>query len=254
MNFLLFQYSGPLASFGGIAVGEDRGTERHPTKSSIIGLILSALGIERDQEEKIKNISDNIRVAVKDYNVATKIADFHTGMFPQLSKKDKIYTRRDELLLDNKKIHTLITKKEYLCDALFVIAVYFKNDFCEFSLEEIKHAIEFPHFTLYLGRKPCVPALPLNPVLMKKETILESFNEYKVVIPSCSGERTLDWIKVSNEEFLNRYMNAGLPKDYYFEDPRLFGVSYEYSLQRRDDYLNVSKRQFLNRKEFFCQL
>ena len=48
---LLFQLYGPLASWGEIAVGEQRPSRDRPTKSAIMGLLAAALGVERDQED-----------------------------------------------------------------------------------------------------------------------------------------------------------------------------------------------------------
>ncbi|MEN9864624.1 MAG: hypothetical protein RL748_214, partial [Pseudomonadota bacterium] len=47
MEFLLFQLQAPLASWGGAAVGEFRGSEEYPGQSALLGLLGAALGLTR---------------------------------------------------------------------------------------------------------------------------------------------------------------------------------------------------------------
>lgn len=46
-RFLTATLYAPTGSFGDIAVGERRGTERRPTRSALLGLLGASLGIER---------------------------------------------------------------------------------------------------------------------------------------------------------------------------------------------------------------
>ncbi|MBU1741588.1 MAG: CRISPR-associated protein Cas5 [Proteobacteria bacterium] len=50
-EFLLFRLYGPLASWGGIAVGEYRPTDAHPSKSAVLGLLAAAAGVDRADDE-----------------------------------------------------------------------------------------------------------------------------------------------------------------------------------------------------------
>ncbi len=49
-RFLLFQLAGPLASWGEIAIGEDRHSAPYPGRSAVLGILASALGIRRAEE------------------------------------------------------------------------------------------------------------------------------------------------------------------------------------------------------------
>ena len=47
VKFLMFNLHGPLAAWGGIAVGERRGSDSRPTKSAVLGILAAAIGLER---------------------------------------------------------------------------------------------------------------------------------------------------------------------------------------------------------------
>ena len=53
-DFLVFQLYGPLCSWGGVAVGQERPTETHPTKSAIVGII----GMMKGPWLKLENRKD----------------------------------------------------------------------------------------------------------------------------------------------------------------------------------------------------
>ncbi len=57
-DFLVFRLYGPLASWGDIAVGEQRPTTPHPSKSAVLGLIAAALGVRRDEEERQQALAE----------------------------------------------------------------------------------------------------------------------------------------------------------------------------------------------------
>ncbi len=51
----------------------------------------------------------------------------------------------------------MLTRREYLCDASFLVALQGEPDL----IAELEAAIEAPKWTLYLGRKSCPPSRPL---------------------------------------------------------------------------------------------
>ena len=48
--YLTFALVAPLASFGGIAVGERRGGWDRPARSAVLGLLGACLGVEREDD------------------------------------------------------------------------------------------------------------------------------------------------------------------------------------------------------------
>jgi len=92
-NYLLFRLYGPLVSWGDIAVGVNRPSYDHPSKSAIMGLIAAALGIRRDEEEKHRELSELYNFAVAVYSSGTFLRDYHTVQIPSVSaiKNPEIY-------------------------------------------------------------------------------------------------------------------------------------------------------------------
>ncbi|HNQ33369.1 MAG TPA: type I-E CRISPR-associated protein Cas5/CasD, partial [Methanoculleus sp.] len=64
-EFLIFRLYGMMASWGDIAVGELRPTFDHPSRSAIVGLLAAALGIRRDEEERLSILSNTCRIAIR---------------------------------------------------------------------------------------------------------------------------------------------------------------------------------------------
>ena len=81
-DYLIFHLYGPMASWGDIAVGEYRNTADTPTRSAIFGLLAAGLGIHRDDEDGLLNLSRSYKMAVRIDAHGTRLQDFHTTQVP----------------------------------------------------------------------------------------------------------------------------------------------------------------------------
>ena len=61
-EYLMFRLYGPMASWGDIAVGEYRPSFAHPSKSAVMGMLAAAVGLRREEEDKIAAICRFIRL------------------------------------------------------------------------------------------------------------------------------------------------------------------------------------------------
>ncbi len=52
-QYLVFQLHGPMASWGVDAPGEVRHSHELPSRSALLGLLLAALGIRREEEQRL---------------------------------------------------------------------------------------------------------------------------------------------------------------------------------------------------------
>ena len=75
-EFLLFRLSGPLASWGEIAVGERRSSWPRPSKSAVLGLVAAGLGYRPARRERSCALNDGLNFAVR---VDTPMLGFTTG-------------------------------------------------------------------------------------------------------------------------------------------------------------------------------
>ncbi len=248
MRYLLFQCYAPLVSWGEIAIGGERMSSRQPSKSAVIGLLAAALGIRRDQDEQINALTGSLGFAVKMITGGTVCKDFHTVQTPKSERKVVYHTRRDEMTASKEKIGTILSRREYRCDALSVIAVWLKND--SYSLETFENAIKNPMFQLYFGRKSCPPAIPLNPHVFEAETIRDAFQLYKMKIPVPVADEKPDWLKSVFDTYQNRVLMSGESCTYFWEECDHSGFQESHRSIRNDIPLSRKRWQFSFREEY----
>lgn len=177
MDYLLFRLYGPLASWGEIAVGEARHTAAYPSKSALIGLLAAALGIRRSNEERQAVLAKGYRFAVKVISTGHLLRDYHTTQAPDGVGKFIYRTRRDELVIGKDRLGTVLSSREYRCDALAIVAVL-AEDGARWPLDELRTALLRPKFHLYLGRKSCPLAAPLNPKIESAQGFGQALDRY----------------------------------------------------------------------------
>lgn len=173
-DYLLFRLYAPLASHGDIAVGGYRPSYSHPGKSAILGLLAAALGIRRDEDEKQQRLTNSYGYAVRVDANGYLLTDFHTIQTAHPEHKVNHYTRGDELKAT--KVNTILSTRDYRCDALYTICLWQHTEVL-YSLQQLQDALLKPKFTLYLGRKSCPLALPVQAQICKADTIKTAFEQ-----------------------------------------------------------------------------
>lgn len=133
MSTLLLRLAGPLQAWGADSRFERRMTGREPSKSGVIGMLAAALGRRRTAD-----ISDlaALRFGVRLDQPGTLEHDFQTA------RGKKSY----------------VTYRYYLADAVFLVGLEGDDVF----LGEIEHALQYPYFSLFLGRRACPPTGKLS--------------------------------------------------------------------------------------------
>ena len=173
-QYLIFQLYAPLASWGDEAGGEMRRSATIPTRSALLGLLAAAVGIRRDEEQRLESFNHAYHLAVRPRSGRESwLEDYHTTQVPPVNRKRRYYTRREELDRPASDLGTILSQREYRCDGYWQVAVSCDGQ-PEFSLEALQQALMQPCFPLYLGRKSCPLALPLKPEL-KNSTLREIF-------------------------------------------------------------------------------
>ena len=164
-DYLLFRLYGPMASWGDIAVGEVRPSYTHPSKSAVLGMVAAALRIDRDQEEKHRQLAAAYGFAVQVDSMGVPLVDYHTAQVPPSGSgrnRRAFATRREELrTLPREALNTILSRRDYRMDALATVALWVRAA-PPYSFEEIRSALERPGYVLYLGRKSCPLALPVE--------------------------------------------------------------------------------------------
>ncbi|MGO8705960.1 MAG: type I-E CRISPR-associated protein Cas5/CasD [Candidatus Brocadiia bacterium] len=151
-NALFLRLEGPLQAWG---VQESkfvvRRTAAAPTKSGVIGMLCAALGVPRHQAgEKWLPRLNALRMGVRIDRPGVRWWDYHT-----VGARMKMRIAKGE---GEVKDGAMLTRREYLCDASFLVALLGDPPL----MAELAGALRDPRWTLYLGRKSCPPSRPLS--------------------------------------------------------------------------------------------
>ncbi len=243
MKYLVFRLYGPMAAWGEIAVGESRHSAVYPSKSALLGLLAAALGIRRDEEELQTALAAGYQFAVKVLRSGSLLRDYHTTQVPPSAALHRsIKTRKEELSALKEYIKTgvkssgtILSTREYLCDAMAMVAVR-PLDSAPYSLEHLSNKLLKPEFHLYLGRKSCPLAAPLDPVIDNWDSFGEAFTAVKPKGLSLFPDEETRWLPIDSQV---RYYWEG-------DDPSL---TPQQVLVRHDQPTSRSRWQFTRRAE-----
>jgi len=253
-QYLLFRLYGAMSSWGEIAVGENRHTANHPSKSAVIGLTAAALGIDRSDDVNQQAFANTVRIACKVPKVGSLLRDYHTAQAPDSVGKFKYRTRRDEIVAGKMRLGTVLSSREYRTDAQAIIAISIAGN-CPYSLEQIKGEAKVPgllkpQYHLYLGRKACPLAAPLNPQIINAKTLKAAFDVYepgKLIIGEPEWNNESRWL---NDDTLQGYYWEGEVSD-FSEASDDFDPAHVQLMQRYDQPLSRKRWQFMPRAEFY---
>jgi CRISPR system Cascade subunit CasD len=236
MNYLAFHLYAQLASWGGIAPGGNRHTADYPSKSALIGLIAAALGINRNDHQQLQNLANNLTFAIALINAGDFLQDYHTTEVPTVAKQGfKPQTRRDELVVLTDKLNTILSNREYRIDASYNIAVAIKDNSL-YSAEAIQQALLEPKYHLYLGRKSCPLAKPMQPEVIQADCFFNALEQYQQLQkhPSKLNDKT-------------RYYWEGAISDF---KPEAEIRNQTQQLTRHDMPISRTRWQFAPRQEY----
>lgn len=244
-DYLLLRLYGPLASWGEIAVGESRHSAVHPSRSALLGLLGAALGIERVDDDGQRALSEGYRFGIKLESVGSPLRDYHTVQVGVPPRKFQFRSRRQELAAD--KVDTILSTREYRCDSLALVAVEALPS-APADLEALAQALRQPHFPLYLGRKSCPLALPLQPQRVAAADLREALEG--VEWPSLLGLLEKSPLQ---QAWPNRQDRQAFPAKqvrYYWEDGMQAGLQPSFETVRHDQPLSRRRWQFAPRREW----
>ena len=176
-RYLLFTLAAPLAAFGTIAVGERRPTADRPAKSAVLGMIASALGIERSQEDTLRALTSSLGYAVRVEDAGLLASDYHTTQVPPARRNRRFATRAEELSIPKSDLRTILSFREYRTGVLATICVWLKTP-GPVTLDAMEAALKAPAFVLFAGRKAYPLMLPCRPVVVETAGLRAGFEAY----------------------------------------------------------------------------
>ncbi|MFH1834216.1 MAG: type I-E CRISPR-associated protein Cas5/CasD, partial [bacterium] len=129
--------------------------------SGIVGLICAALGVARDDDDKVARLGVSLRMGVRVEREGVVSNDYHTAGGGRWPGRDKYGVVK----ADGAAMDTVVSNRYYLADADFLVGLEGERG----VLEGIAAALGDPHWPLYLGRKSFVPSRRV----LESEALLE---------------------------------------------------------------------------------
>jgi CRISPR system Cascade subunit CasD len=158
---LLLRLEGPLQSWGERSRWDYRDTASMPTKSGVIGLLACALGKKRN-DPFILALDKKLVMGVRMERPAQVMTDYQTASGTILTSEGKERGKKGE-------VSTLQSWRQYLQDAAYLVALSGEEGILKACAEALQH----PVWTVYLGRKSCVPTRPIFEALTNAYCSLE---------------------------------------------------------------------------------
>ncbi|NUP89199.1 MAG: type I-E CRISPR-associated protein Cas5/CasD [Candidatus Sumerlaeia bacterium] len=150
VNTVFLRLEGPLQAWGDTSKFVIRRSMEAPTKSGVIGLICCAMGLSREAARKRLPKFNALAMAARIDRPGTRWWDYHTvgAGIGMTTAGGGTKTGAQG---------TLITRREYLADASFLVALQGDAEL----IGKVHKALVSPKWPLFLGRKSCPPSLPI---------------------------------------------------------------------------------------------
>ena len=158
-DYLILKLQGPMQSWGEHSFEGLRPSSYVPTRSAVLGLLGSCLGVHREDKVRQMELADGLGMAIR---VDKRSLPDQKGKFLMQQKLTDYHTIKNARLEYRglKSHETIQTWREYVLDSEFTLAVWERQN-APPILEDLQKAVKKPVFTPYLGRRSCPIARPL---------------------------------------------------------------------------------------------
>lgn len=165
-NTLFLRLAGPMQSWGTSSRFQIRLTDLYPSKSGVLGMLLCARGVRREDSPEALKPLNQLLMGVRVDRRGKLDWDYHTaGAKIGIRRADGKYIKNKKTgemenfkrTATTEEIETLLSRRQYLYDASFLVALQGDTDMISASAS----ALQDPVWPLFLGRKCCIPAEPV---------------------------------------------------------------------------------------------
>jgi CRISPR system Cascade subunit CasD len=174
MRYLMWTYYAPLSAHSVVATGQDITTRSRPTRTGVIGVLASCLGIERTQVADLSALHEGIGVAVRVDAAGARVTDYHTAMVPRGEQARGQRSRWHELQAGRPEAQQ--TYRDYVVGGLYTVAHWARAG-SKATLDRITDALLEPAFVPFAGRACCSFALPFDPLIVEADGLLAAFTQ-----------------------------------------------------------------------------
>jgi CRISPR system Cascade subunit CasD len=195
-SFLILKLAGVMQSWGSHTYEDYRPSLGFLSRSGLLGLLGACLGFRRDDKNSQLALAQSVRFAVRVDNQpfpSVKLTDFHT-----VCNARKVGGKVSD--------YPVVSRREYLCDAAFTIAVG-GTPGTPLRLAELAQAVQRPIFTPFLGRRSCPLLRPLFEAIVEAADSLTALSRIEPqggVIYSEEGASNLPQLRLRDEPIIIR--------------------------------------------------
>ena len=162
---LILRLEAPLMAFGGPLVDQHGVTRRLPGLAQLAGLLGNALGFRHGDAARLARLQDRIAFAALLLEEGESLIDYQTVDLGQRHLVDTGWTtrgrREDRAGAASTARGTHIRLRHHRADAAVLVALRLDPPDGAPTLDDLAAALRHPARPLFLGRKPCLPALPV---------------------------------------------------------------------------------------------
>ena len=162
---LILRLEAPLMAFGGPVIDHNGFTRRLPGLAQLTGLFANALGWHHRDAERLERLQDRLRFAAVVLREGRELVDYQTVDLGQDHLVDTGWTTRgyrEDRGKGEATRSTHIRLRHFRADGAVLVAVRLDPAEEEPTLDHLEQALDQPARPLFIGRKSCLPATPIN--------------------------------------------------------------------------------------------
>ena len=191
---LIINLEAPLMAFGGEAIDNYGVIRRFPSASMLTGIFANALGWRRAERERHQRLQDRLVFAVRierEPAGGLRMTDFQSAA---ISNTDKAWTTRGKPEGRGGGVYTnWLRYRDYFADMRAAAALRLEPADETPSLDDLADALREPERPLFIGRKPCLPSVPLFGCFSDGETALAALMATPIVAEGAPESVSLFW-------------------------------------------------------------
>jgi CRISPR system Cascade subunit CasD len=198
MQVLILRLTGPLMSFGDVAIDEIRPSRRLPARSMLTGLLANALGYAHRDVVALDRLQERLHFAARLDREGQGLVDFQTA---ELGKDDPLWTTRgvpaERAGGPASYSGPALRYRHYRADAAVTVALALVPAEEAPNLAALETALRQPERPLFIGRKGCPPSLPILDRVVAAESLVAALDQ----VPPVDPERaTADVVVIETED------------------------------------------------------
>ena len=150
----------PLMAFGTVAIDRTRKTNVLPGRSMLTGMIGNALGWKWQDWDKLARLQERLQYAAGEMRKGERVWDYQIHSF---HPKDKAWTTAGipEERGGSDSNRTEPRNLEYIANGHVRVALRLEKADEAPGVEDVMKALQTSARTLYIGRKTCIPSMPV---------------------------------------------------------------------------------------------